>query len=125
MFGKKINFNVVFDKEATSLYADPPTEDKYYDAVRTVWLKELEQDHEGIIVGQTWKCDGDYYKSSSCGDEYEPACLVTTKRWPFWVVYSDMNEQYLVPKNPMPERIVIWDIDEWGGLYPRKAGDAE
>jgi len=119
MFGEKISFKVVFDPVATAQYTKPSKEDKYVDATRTVWLEELAKEHTGIIVGQTWKCDGKYYKSNGrYGKEYEPACLVATKRWPFWIVYSDMNEQHLVPKKLMPDRIAIWNADHY--VFPKE-----
>lgn len=103
MFGKQISFNTVFNPEATSIYGDPPEEKYKPKSIRIVRTEKLDQELTGIIVGQTWKCDGKYYEGYYGDDEYDPPYLIITKKWPFWIVYTEMNQQYLVPKKPMPE----------------------
>lgn len=112
-FGDKIIFNTAYSEGATKRYEEIKENQEYK---RVVKIKKLNETLEGIVIGEVSKFDGIYfvndkYVSVSLYDEhneYDPPSFRPTKRVDFWKVATEMNVDFLVPKEYVEEfRIAI------------------
>jgi hypothetical protein len=113
-FSKIIQFTEILD---SVIYTLEKTDEKLYiptqvkditwsaDAFKKCYRKLLFKMNpgEGIIVGQTKRQEGMYIPKGGGArandyEDYEAAYLKISKVYAFWIAYTSMNKQVLIPK---------------------------